>query len=383
MAAKNTMSIHTFLEVTPRLPNSISVLLRGKHGIGKSQLVARIAKESNLPLVDRRLSQMSEGDMIGLPSTDGNTTRFNPPDWYKSACESPCCLFLDEFNRALPEVMQAAFQIVLDRELNGHKLHPDTRVFAAINMGAEYTVNEIDPALLRRFWVIDLEPSVEDWTEWARGRLDDIVVDFIAGDEKWLDPPKNADLSQVHPTRHSWERLDTALKHINREINGSNPEFDPSEILDANHPLFYPLCMGFVGVEATMQFRDYAKSIDRRVSGEDILNKYSKVREKVLKLGQEKWNICIEKLAESVDKSPKVTAAQAKNVEAFMRDLPGELRISLWAKLTSKGVSKIEQAKTVWKNCMPLILEVFGTAPGEEGVGMIPTLPTTNIKAKK
>lgn len=382
MATKNTMSIGTFLKVAPKLPNNISVLLRGKHGIGKSQLVAQIAKEAGLPLIDRRLSQMSEGDMIGLPSTDGNTTRFNPPDWYKAACENPVCLHLDEFNRALPEVMQAAFQVVLDRELNGHKLHPQTRVFASINVGAEYSVNEMDPALLRRFWVIDLEPSVEDWVEWARPRLDTVVVDFINGDSKWLDPPKNADssdLSQVHPTRHSWERLDATLKAINVAVNA---EADPKEILDAQHELFYPTCLGFIGVEATIQFRDFAKSVDRRVSGADILNKYPKVREKVLRLGQEKWNVCIEKLAEEIDKTAKVSAAQAKNVESFMRDLPGELRISLWAKLTSKGISKIEQAKSVWKNCMPLILEVFNVAKGEEGVGMVPSLPTKDIKKK-
>lgn len=380
MASKNTMSIHTFLEVAPRLPNNISVLLRGKHGIGKSQLVAQIAKQLDKELIDRRLSQMSEGDMIGLPSTDGNVTRFNPPDWFKHACETACVLFLDEFNRALPEVMQAAFQIVLDRELNGHKLHKDTRVFSAINMGAEYSVNEIDPALLRRFWVIDLEPSTEDWTTWARGRLDDVVVDFIAQDEKWLDPPKgNVDMNQVHTTRHSWERLDGALKHFNKEINGSSPEFDASEILSADHPLFYPVCIGFIGIEATTAFRDYAKTVDRRVSGEDILNKYPKVRDKVMRLGQEKWNICIEKLAIEIDKCTKITAAQSKNVEAFMKDLPGELRIALWAKLTAKGITKLDQAKSVWKNCMPLILDVFGVKPGEEGVGMIPNLPGLNI----
>jgi MoxR-like ATPase len=137
-----TMQVRTFLKVAPLLPKTTSVLLRGAHGIGKSQVVRQvaglIATVEGIPsfeVIDRRLSQMSEGDMIGLPSTDGEVTRFNPPTWYKQACDKPVCLFLDELNRATPEVMQAAFQVVLDRELNGWKLHPQTRVFAAINTG--------------------------------------------------------------------------------------------------------------------------------------------------------------------------------------------------------------------------------------------------------
>ena len=166
MATSNSMSIHTTIAVVPRLPANSSVLIRGDHGIGKSQIVRQIARLvaaaeqiENFEVIDRRLSQMTEGDMVGLPSTDGEVTRFNPPEWYKRACLKPCALFLDEFNRGTNEVMQAGFQIVLDRELNGNKLHPQTRVFAAINTGAAYTVNEMDPALLDRFWTIDLKPD--------------------------------------------------------------------------------------------------------------------------------------------------------------------------------------------------------------------------------
>ena len=131
------MDIKTFNNIAPRLPAEIAVLIQGPTGIGKSYLVKDIAAGLELPVVDRRLSQMSEGDMVGLPELVEGTTRFCPPDWYARACREPVVLFMDELNRATPEVIQAAFQIVLDRELNGHQLHPDTRVFAAVNVGAE------------------------------------------------------------------------------------------------------------------------------------------------------------------------------------------------------------------------------------------------------
>ena len=162
------MNIATFIEVVPSLPSDISIMVRGPHGVGKSQLFKQIADKLGLELIDRRLSQMTEGDLLGLPELTDGVTRFCPPDWYMAACKAPKVLLLDEYNRGTPEVIQTAMQITLDRELNGWKLHPETRIYAAINASADYNVNELDFAQADRFWTIDLEPTVEDWLNWAK-----------------------------------------------------------------------------------------------------------------------------------------------------------------------------------------------------------------------
>lgn len=357
-----TMTIKTFISVAPRLPAATSILLRGPHGIGKSQVVRQVAgilaeQEGirDFEVVDRRLSQMSEGDMIGLPSTDGEVTRFNPPEWYKHACNKPVCLFLDELNRATPEVMQAAFQIVLDRELNGWKLHPQTRVFSAINHSAAYTVNEMDPALLDRFWTIDLTPSPEDWLTWARneGSVHSSIVQFIAANEKWLDTPKDTEPGKVSPSRRSWAAL-------SRTLLATGVADTPDD------PSFYPLCLGYVGTEATIAYHSFAKTIDNQVSGEDVMERYEQAKTKIARLGQEKQNIVIEKVAEYVTKNCKtLTDAQGANLKAFMEDLPGELRVSAWSKLTAGGVENLELAKSVHKWCVNSIMEVFGVNNGD------------------
>jgi len=344
-----TMQVRTFLKVAPVLPGTTSVLLRGAHGIGKSQVVHQVAKHFGLEVTDRRLSQMSEGDMIGLPSTDGEVTRFNPPDWYKQACSKPRCLFLDELNRATPEVMQAAFQIVLDRELNGWKLHPETRVFAAINAGGTYTVNEMDPALLDRFWTVDLTPDVEDWLTWAKesGAIHENVVTFIATNDKWLDPPHGGDPFAVSPSRRSWERLSNALTLA-------------GVVEYPDNPLFYPLCLGYVGTEATIAFHDYVKTIETQVSGEEILNEYQTVKSKITRLGQEKLNVAIEKLADYIIKNVgTVNDAQGQNLKDFMEALPAELRVAAWSKFTASGVEKLELTKSIHKWCVGSILEAL------------------------
>lgn len=362
-----TMSIKTFFEVAPRLPGTTSVLLRAGHGVGKSQVVRQLAARiaaaegiANFPVIDRRCSQMSEGDMIGLPSTDGAVTRFNPPDWYKAACDAPVCLFLDELNRATPEVMQAAFQIVLDRELNGWKLHPQTRVYSAVNTGGSYTVNEIDPALLDRFWAIDLTPTEEDLLEWGREKneaklhghnLAPLVVDFLTVSPRWIDPAADAEPAKVNTSRRSWERLGDALAHAG--------------VLDnPDDKIFYPLCLGYVGTEATIAFVDYSKNEGAHVTGEEVLQDYGRVKRRVTKLGQEKQNVLVEKVSDYVKSSVKsLTSSQSANLKEFITDLPAEIRVSLWSKLTSAaGADNPTLTKQLHEATVAAILEVFGTS---------------------
>ena len=101
-----------FLTAKPILDCTLPVLLRGRHGVGKSQVVYQIANTRSLPVVERRASQMTEGDLLGLPDvadTEINgrkATTWNAPDWLVTACEQPVVLFLDEVDRATMEVRQ-------------------------------------------------------------------------------------------------------------------------------------------------------------------------------------------------------------------------------------------------------------------------------------
>ena len=327
------MDIKTFNNVAPRLPAEIAILIQGPTGIGKSYLVKDIAAGLELPVVDRRLSQMSEGDMVGLPELVDGTTRFCPPDWYAQACREPVVLFMDELNRATPEVIQAAFQIVLDRELNGHKLHPETRVFAAVNVGSEYEVNEMDPALLRRFWSIELEPTHADFIDWAEGKLAPVIVDFIRQHEEHLRPTKATEPGKVAPNPASWERLDKSLKHMG-EVE------QPSDV-------WYPVALGMVGVEAAISLVEFAKNWENEVSAEDVLDNFDAVAEQVKGFEASKVNALIGKLAAHC-KDNEWKASQAKNVAAFASSLPSsEMLVHLWNQVS--GTSNLKNIQKLHK----------------------------------
>ncbi len=327
------MDIKTFNLVATKLPAEVAILLRGPTGVGKSFLAKAVADELGLPFIDVRGSTMSEGDVGGYPDVEGmkenGIMTFCMPSWFIRACREPVVLMLDELNRSLIGVQQSFFQLVLDRELGNDKdgipyrLHPQTKVIAAVNHGAEYDVNEMDPALLRRFWTVDLEPTSEDWINWATETgLDTVVIDFIRQNPAHLRVcPSTIEPGTVAPNPASWHRLAESLVHMG---------YAPANLAGKERaPGFYAVALGFVGTEAAIAFTTFVEGYDMVISAEDILDNYSGNKEKVAQLTNDRLNAVIEKLANHC-KENEWKLSQAKNVASFAESLPGEMMVSLW-----------------------------------------------------
>jgi len=316
------MDIKTAINIIPQLPPRQAIMIRGPHGIGKSQIFSQIADKLGLQMVDRRLSQMTEGDLLGLPELTDGVTRFCPPDWFMDCCKNPRVLLLDEFNRGTPEVLNTAMQITLDFELNGHKLHPETRVYAAINASAEYSVNELDPAQADRFWTIDLEPTVEDWLAWATDTgVDGVLVDFIRQNPGHLRAKGQMEPGKVYPSQRSWDKLNQALRKTGLDLQAQGvPD------------LLYPLSIGFVGLEASIAFRDFVKNYENIISAEDVLNDWKKVKGKVSKLSADKQNALLDKLINHCKGNPW-SDDQMDNVTAFVKSISQEMTIAFFNKV--------------------------------------------------
>ena len=337
------MDIKTFKNLAPKLPSSISVLMRGPTGVGKSHLVYEIAKDLDMPLVDVRGSTMDESKVTGIPdfevSKELGVATFVLPSWFVRGCREPIVLFLDEMNRSMPQVQQAFFQVVLDRSLgndaNGNpmNLHPDTRVFAAVNHGAEYDVNDMDPALLRRFWTVDLEPTNEDWLGWAKDKIDGVMVDFIRQTPAHLRPEVGSvEPGTVMPTPASWHRLDTSLKHMSwnaTDVAGTRPDG------------FYALCQGFVGTEAAIAFSEFVAKYERQVSAEDVLSG-SVTKKQARSMKASESLAVLDKIVDHAENNDW-TDEEADNLVTFTSHLPDEQMVHLWnAVMVTKNMGPIK-----------------------------------------
>ena len=316
------------------------VLIRGRHGIGKSCVVYQTGERRGLPVVERRASQMTEGDLMGLPSVDGNSTKWNAPDWFKSACDNAVLLFLDEVDRATLEVRQGIFELTDSRKLNGWHLHPDTIILAAVNggeHGANYSVGEMDPAELDRWTCFDIEPTVEDWLSWGKDNVCTLVWDFINQNRNHLEHNDDPEPNKVYPSRRSWHRFSDCL------ITGKLTEGKKS--LD----VVFHLATGYVGFEAAVAFKDFAENYESIVTPEDVLRDGI---EKVKDLDINKFNALNEKF-EVVLKDKELTEAEVSNLASYFGILPAELAVHFWGKVCASNPSALDKLHTEVINGKP------------------------------
>ena len=333
------MDIKTFTSIASKLPSHIAVLMRGPTGVGKSQLAKACAKELKLPYIDVRGSTMSEGDVGGYPDIEGmkknGIMTFCMPSWFIRACREPSVIMLDELNRSVRGVQQSFFQLVLDRELGNdedgvpYRLHPETRVFAAVNHGSEYDVNDMDPALLRRFWVVDLIPTHEDFIAWAKeAGLDPLLIDFIRQHPAHLRvDPSTVEAGTVCPNPASWHRLDQALVHMG---------LSPAGLAGTRSPLLYPVAQGFIGTEAAIAFNEFVVKYESVLSAEDILERFEQVESRVKTGTASDLASVIEKIADHCKKNAW-SVSQANNVAGLAETVTGELLVQLWNAVSASG----------------------------------------------
>ena len=228
----NITELKQLLEATPASHN---IMLVGNHGIGKSEILTEFFREKGMPVVALFLGQMADpGDLIGLPTKDEKTgkTEFMPPYWFP-VDGKPIVLFLDELNRARPEILQTVMDLALNRKLAGKYLPEGSRIISAVNAGDQYQLTDLDPALVSRFNIVNFKPTAEEWLLWARkAQLDARVIGFIDENRMWLD--KDPDMKEgadmgldKTPDRRAWKRVSDIimgkdeLKEINTKIISS------------------------------------------------------------------------------------------------------------------------------------------------------------------
>ena len=228
----NITELKQLLEATPASHN---IMLVGNHGIGKSEILSEYYGSLGMPVVALFLGQMSDpGDLIGLPCKDEKTgkTDFMPPYWFPTDGK-PIVLFLDELNRARPEILQTVMDLALNRKLAGKLLPEGSRIISAVNAGDQYQLTDLDPALVSRFNIVNFKPTAEEWLLWARkSGLDPRVIGFIDENRMWLDKDpdqkEGADTGlDKTPDRRAWKRVSDVvankaeLKEIDSKIISS------------------------------------------------------------------------------------------------------------------------------------------------------------------
>ena len=293
----NSTELIKVLDVTPDRHN---IMLVGRHGIGKSEILTKHYNDQGMKVVTLFLGQMSDpGDLIGLPHKDEKTgrTEFMPPYWFPVDGEA-IVLFLDELNRARPEVLQTVMDLVLNRKLAGRALPEGSRIISAVNDGEEYQLTDLDPALVSRFNIYTFRPTPQDWLLWAeKNGIDKRIINFITDHANMLDGDGVNQIDrglEKTPDRRAWKRVSDIIKDA------------PS--LDTFHQ---KLVAGVIGVAVAAQFFKEFKNSNVPTATDVLLN-YEKQRKRIESLEIDKIAIVNDEIMRYLETHTKLGKDEAK-----------------------------------------------------------------------
>jgi len=270
-------------------------LIVGESGIGKTALAKEIASENNWSLIVIDGNLLKEGEIGGLPMIESyagvndkgdkalkKTTVYAVHNKLRELDEEiskgkTVLLFIDEINRCEHTVQQELMNLILNREINGYKLHEGVKIVAAMNPSSKYSLDfdyqvvDMDAAQENRFVWLHMEPDYIQWLDWAIDKgIEEKVMEFISTFPEYL---HKINVDDIRATPRSYERISSIYK-IYKDKHDSVPR-----------SVFLNVIRGNVGKFIAEEFVNFVESdYSSLVSYEDVFcgdSLHEAVKEKV------------------------------------------------------------------------------------------------------
>ena len=262
-------SLYRMIRIALKNPKSVPLMIWGAPGIGKTQIVEELVKAKEAGrLVDVQTSKMAPDDWalpyiytkaageafeVGLSQSEDPDAPAAPkaldipkswlpvyiptgdPETDKKLDESlgKGVLFLDELSRANEAVQNTCLKLVNQRIIGDAKIGSQWVIISASNRTVDDpdTLPQWSAALGNRFKQINYVPKYEEWKEWAVGKVDERLLDFLEFNQHFfftLDDEKTADSPYASP--RSWKAASDTIKELEADAKEEGYRVTPTLI---------------------------------------------------------------------------------------------------------------------------------------------------------
>ena len=237
------------------IESGVAVFLHGPSSEGKSARVKQIDPTCEIIYLRNATPESLNGKSV-YNATTGEMMDV-PPTWLKKLqekCEKEPdrlhVVFFDEITNALPSIQGIAFNIVLDREVNGiWKLPENARIVAAGNdMKDSLAANQLAEPLFNRFAHVYIKTTTEGWLKWASEH-------------------------NIHPAIYSYIAYKKG-ETLRSKYDGEKPNADPRKWEMASKMLYATgspeMLRALVGEDITREFVEFCNQ--QVITLDDVLN---------------------------------------------------------------------------------------------------------------
>lgn len=278
------------------MDKSRPLLVFGKAGIGKSEIVSQFAQsaaksegrkyvsfseadedlkksilahpEQYYVFWDIRGSQVEPDQVTGIPdiqkAKEQGYLTYNVPEWVHFVTRPGISglLFLDEINRSNRAVLNSFLQLTLDRVISNRKLSKQVTIIAAGNLGSEFSssTESLDPADIGRFTAGVLVADINGWVDYAiKSGINPYIISFAKAnpiDNFYKDP--ESDSSQFVSPRN----LKVASNRMNLVIKRYEDADAKGESMEQDiYTAIGQVIAGETGPKYANRFIEYIKAI--------------------------------------------------------------------------------------------------------------------------
>lgn len=354
--------------VTPRVlerminvigDQSLVLAIMGQSGIGKTAIPRQIAAKRGVPYAQIHMPTAAP-ESFQLPSLPKDGSPFfdqkiprtfqelltyaeaeakKHPDG-KVPVARKAILSIEELNRAPDKsTTRSAFVMIGDRVIGDVRIPDAIQIVATMNpSGQGFSVNEYekDPAMRRRTMLVYLAADYSDFMAYAEGaEFHDEVIGYLRAHVSHFYDEVAAKAGKVFACPATWEAVSRAcyaLAAARESLSGA--------VARAAYA-------GIIGTGVTQTFIEYIKDRTTTVAPDDVLYRYSAVRDRVKKLLKDdrldRITDLVTGLAVRVVSLPVADRDTSKFVDSlalFLGDLPPEVVMTFM----SAGVDQAERA---------------------------------------
>lgn len=223
------------------LRSKVFPYVSGSPACGKSQMIAAVAKEFKLKVIDIRLAQEDPTCINGFPDVSNGRSSYLPPVRFplEGLDEVPqgyngWLILFDELPSAPESVQAACYKIILDRMIGEHKIHSKCVMCGAGNLITDDAiVEEMGTALKSRMAHIKVQGNPKEYLKLITSKefnFDSRIVAYLSYAQDKIntfDKFQRNSSDETFASQRTWEFVDNILKaNCPQQDEPIDPEWD-------------------------------------------------------------------------------------------------------------------------------------------------------------